>query len=161
MWYRNRNNELEVCIERPMARQQLELFLRDNLLCYTRERVKIEEKETLPHQATSHYIQFVCLSWMILQASMYHPNPSPWSYTPPHYSLYKKPCLIIRCRNTSEHFLITTYHTATTSPHFHTLPPSLRTSPPFHNSRFFCTCELIPRWHPNLSLVTRAVTEVG
>jgi len=57
------------------------------LLCYTRERVKREEKEILQHETTSLYIHFVCHPRIIPHAPMYHVNIQSWSYTPPTITL--------------------------------------------------------------------------
>ena len=107
----------------------------------------------------SLYILFVCLPQIILHASMYYMNSSPWSYTPPHNSLSTKPHYIIWRCITSDHFLISTNYIAITTPHFHTFPLRLPTSPPVCNTSSFRTHEPIPEYHPNLSLVTWVVTD--
>jgi len=150
---------LEVHIERIRTWHQWELFQCRNLLCYTRQPViTIEENEIFQHWTTSLYIQFVCIPAIIYHASIYHPNPSLWSYPPGHNSSSIKPRHIIQYRNTSDHLLITIYHTATTTPHFCTFPICLPISLPFHNSSSFRTREPIAEYHHNLSLVIRAVT---
>jgi hypothetical protein len=49
-------------------------FQSRTIACYTRERVKREEKEILQRQTASLYIQFVRYLRIILRASMYQPN---------------------------------------------------------------------------------------
>jgi len=158
MWYGNRNRVLEVHIEGIRTSQESELSQSRNLLCNTREQVNRDEKDILQHQTTSLYIQFALLHRIVPHASIYHSNPSPWSYPPPHNSLSTKRHHIIWCRNTSDHFLIMTNYTATTTPDFRTFPLRLPISLPFHNPWSFCSFEPIPKYHPNLSLVPRAVT---
>jgi len=145
-------------MRRGRRRQESELFQSGNLLCYTRERVKREVKEILHCQTTSCYVQFICLPRIIRHVSIYHLNPSPWSYTPPNISLSTKPRHISRRRNTSDHLLIATNSTSTTTPISRTLPPRLSTSLPLHNTSSFRTREPIPKYQSNLSLVAWAVT---
>jgi len=102
-------------------------------------------------------MQVICRPRIIIHASMYHRNPSPWSYTPPHNCLTTKQRHIIQCPNTSEHFLIATNHTTTTTPHFRTFPPLLPTSPPCCNTSSFHTHEPIRKYHRNRSVVIWAV----
>jgi len=92
------------------------------LLCYTRERVKREEKEILQHQTASLYKHFVGHPRSIPHAPMYHPNIQLWSYTsPPPRLISTQPCHIVPHCNTSNHFLIVTNYTATPSQHPHAI----------------------------------------
>jgi hypothetical protein len=59
------------------TRHDSKLFQSRNLLCYTRQRVKREEKEILQRPQHSLYIQFVCHPRTIPYAPMYHPNLIP------------------------------------------------------------------------------------
>jgi len=123
MWYHNRNRVLEVGSETSTINQESELYQSVNWLGYTRKRVTRQEKEILQHLTTSLYVQFVRLPRIILHASMYHLNLSPWTYTPPHDSLSTNPHHVIQHPNTSDHFVITSNYTASTTPHFPHFPP--------------------------------------
>ena len=83
MCIRDKQRVLEVHIEGVKTRQELKLFQSHNLHCYSRERAKRKEQETLQRQQHFLYTQFVCHPGIILHASIYHPNLIPWSYTPP------------------------------------------------------------------------------
>jgi len=95
------------------------------LLCFTRDRVKREEKEILQQQTTSLYIHIICHPRFILRAPMYHPNIQPWSYMPPTQLLSIQPRHIIQRSNTSTYFLVETNYTATFLPHPRAIPTSL------------------------------------
>jgi len=85
-----RNKVLEVCIEGVRTCQESELFQSLNLLCYTREWVKREQKEILQSTTTYLYIQCIYHHRTIPHASMYHLNIHPWSYTLPTPFLINK-----------------------------------------------------------------------
>jgi len=51
-WYWSRTAELEIRIEGTRQGKSQDIFQSRLLLCYTRERVKREEKEILQHQTT-------------------------------------------------------------------------------------------------------------
>jgi len=53
------------------------IFQSRTIACYTRERVKREEKKILQHSQHSLYIQFICHPRTILHAPMYHSNLIP------------------------------------------------------------------------------------
>jgi len=91
------------------TRQQSKLFQSLNLLCYTRERVKTEDNEIQQHQTISLYIHFICHLWILPHALINHPNLSFWSYTPLTHLISVQPRHIARCRNTSNHFLLTVH----------------------------------------------------
>jgi hypothetical protein len=52
-------------------------FQSRTIVCYTRERVKREEKEILQRQTASLYIQFIRYLRIILHASRYEPKNCP------------------------------------------------------------------------------------
>jgi len=79
------------------------------LLCYTRERVKREEKEILQHQTTSLYIQSVRYLRIILHASMYQPNNRLMILHTWKLFLSVQPRHIVRPRNTSSYVLIVSH----------------------------------------------------
>ena len=106
-----RGKRLEVRFEeietrQDKTRQESKLFQSRNLLGYTRERVKREEKEILQHQTTSLYIQFVHHSRVIPHASMYQPNNPLMILHTRKLFLSVQPRHIVRRRNTSSHILI-------------------------------------------------------
>ena len=119
---------LEVCIEEIRTEPESELVQSCTCIDYTRERVKREEKEILQHQATSLNIHFVCHPRIIPHAPLYHLNIQPWSYTPPSQLLSVQARHIIQRRNTSNHFLIITYYTATSLPYSHAIFASIHIS---------------------------------
>jgi len=82
-----RTQALNGCTETVWTGQESELFQHRHLFCYTRHRVKSEEKMIPQHQTTSLYIQFVHYHWIIPSAFMYHLNPLPSSNKPPTESI--------------------------------------------------------------------------
>jgi len=82
------------------------IFQSRTIACYTRERVKREEKETIHHQLSSLYIRSVRYSRIILHASMYQPNNPPMILHTEKLFLSVQPRHNIRRRNTSSYILI-------------------------------------------------------
>jgi len=115
MWYRDWNKILEVTIEGVRTRQVSELFQSRNLLCYTRERVKREEREILQSTTTSLYIQLMNRHRTIPHVSMYHPDIQPWSYTTPILFLIKKST---PHHPLSQHLKPCPYHNTLYHPHY-------------------------------------------
>jgi len=58
--YRNRDKTIQNSYRGNRDRTGIKAGSKLCSLCYTRERVKREEQETLQHQTTSLYIHFVC-----------------------------------------------------------------------------------------------------
>jgi len=121
---------LEVRIEKIETRQQSTRFQSHNLLCFTREQVKREEKEILQCHTTSLYIHFIYHPQIISHAPMYLLNLPAWFCTPSTQLLSMQSCHIIQHCNTSAHFLIILNYTATILP----IHPCLPTSLPFRNT---------------------------
>jgi len=136
MGYGNQDKTLWSSYRRNQDKTKDQAWSKSYMLCYTRERVKREEKEILQHQTTSRYIHFIRHPRIIPHAPMYHPNIQPWSYTPPAQLLSTQPRHNIRCRNTSNHFLIITNNTATISCHSFTVPASTHVSVSPHTKPF-------------------------
>jgi hypothetical protein len=74
--------------------------------CYTRERVKKEEKEILQHQTSFLYTQVVPYPRIILHASMYQPNNCSMILHTGKLFLSGQPRHNIRRRSTSFYILI-------------------------------------------------------
>jgi len=157
MWYRNQDRTLRGSNWGNPDRTRIKAGSKLCLLCYTRERVKREEKEILQHQTTSLYIHCVCHPRIIPHAPIYHLNIQPWSYTPPTQLLSIQPHHIVRHCNTSNHMLIITSYTTTFAQHPHAVPTSLdvSTSP----LRWFLPLLSYSSYRPlNLLLVHQIVT---
>ena len=83
MWYGTRDKVVQSLCWGNQDKTRIRAVAKSYLLCYTRERVKREEKKIIQHHTTSLYIHFVYQTGIIPQAPMYHPNILSCSYTPP------------------------------------------------------------------------------
>jgi hypothetical protein len=73
-YIKKQDKRLDMCFEEIRTRQESTLVQSRNLLCYTREPGKRDEKDILQRKQHSLYIQFICHPGTIPHAPMYHPN---------------------------------------------------------------------------------------
>jgi len=76
IWHLNWDKMLRNSYRGNQDKTRVRAVSKSYLLCYTRERVRGDEKEILQHLTTSLYIHFVCHAQTIPYAPMYHLNIS-------------------------------------------------------------------------------------
>jgi hypothetical protein len=115
---------LKVGVEDIRTTQMSKLFWSWNMLCYTPEQVKTEDKETVQHRQHSLHIQFVCQCESIHHVVMYDSNFHPSSCMLPIQLVSTQPPLLIWYYNPITYILIILNYSAKILQHSHTISVS-------------------------------------